>query len=76
MDLMIKRALNQKDAKVNKSLDFIIDKFKLRPLYPGHKPLSVMIDSRSKWLFDKIKANKDKSTLLVDIYETLPVLER
>ena len=73
---MFERALNLKDAKVNKSLDFMIDKLKLLPLHPGHKPSSVMIDSRSKRLFDKIKANKDKSTLLVDIYETLPVLER
>ena len=54
----------------------MIDKLKLTPLYPGHKPPSVMVDSRSKRLFDKIKANKDKSTLIFDIYETLPVLER
>ena len=45
-------------------------------LFDGHKPSSVMVDTRDDLLFDKIVANKDRSTLNVEIFETFPVLER
>jgi hypothetical protein len=61
---------------VNKTLDFVKDKFPITLLYPGHKPISVMIDIRDKKEFNKIKANKDVKTLKVEIYKTLPVLLR
>ena len=70
------RALYQKDALVNKSLQFVVDKSPLTPLFCGHKPMPVMIDSRSEKQFAKVKANKDKNTLMVKIFKTLPVLER
>ena len=50
---------------MNKTLDFVKDKFPITLLYPGHKPISVMIDIRNKKEFDKIKANKDVKTLKV-----------
>jgi hypothetical protein len=45
---MCERAMQQGDAKVNKSLDFIVDKCELFPLFSGHKPLSTMIDARTE----------------------------
>ena len=56
---MYERAIQQSDAKVNKTLDFMRDKNEIFPLYPGHKPFSVMIDSRTKKMFATIVANKD-----------------
>ena len=53
------RALQQRDVNVNKSLEFVIDKSPLTPLYSGQRPISVMIDNRSEKQFAKIKANKD-----------------
>jgi hypothetical protein len=73
---MSDRALQQKDAKVNKSLDFVSDKTPLVCLFDGHKPSSVMVDTRDELLFDKIVANKDRSTLKIEVFETFPVLER
>ena len=61
---------------MNKTLDFVKDKFPITLLYPGHKPISVMIDIRNRKEFDKIKANKDVKTLKVETYKTLPVLLR
>ena len=59
---MCERALQQKNAKVNIISDFLLDKTYLTPLYPGHKPIPVMIDSRSSKDFAKIKANLDTHT--------------
>ena len=56
---MCKRAMQQGDTNVNKSVDFIEDKCSLTPLFLGHKPISVMIDTRSKAYFEAILANKD-----------------
>jgi hypothetical protein len=44
---MCERAILQSDAKVTKSLDFMLDKCPLTLLFPGHDPLTVMVDSRS-----------------------------
>ena len=41
------RALELKDANVNFTIEFILDKTVLTPLYYGHKPKSLMIDNRS-----------------------------
>ena len=73
---MSDRALQQRDARVYKSLDFVSDKTPLVSLFDGHKPSSVMVDSRDELLFEKIVANKDRSTLNFEIFETFPVLER
>ena len=73
---MCERAMQQRDAKVNKSLDFIVDKCELFPLFSGHKPLSAMIDARTEKQFALIKANKDQLTLKFEIFKTHPVLER
>ena len=70
------RAMEQSDANVNKSVDFVRDKCPLIELYAGHKPFSVMVDSRGKKEFQKIVANKDRSTLTFEIFKTHPVLER
>ena len=43
-------------------------------LYPGHKPLSVMLDERDNASFEKVKANKDRPTLKVEIFKTFPVI--
>ena len=61
---------------VNKTLNFMMDKFELIPLFPGHNPFSIMIDSRSNEQFSSIVANKDQNTLTLVIYKTHPVLER
>ena len=60
---MHERAMQQSDAKVNKSLDFMVDKTELTPLFSGHKPLCVMIDIRTQKMFSTIVANKDQLTL-------------
>ena len=73
---MHERAMQQSDAKVNKSLDFMVDKCQLIPLFPGHAPFCVMIDSRGKKQFKAIVANKDQLTLSLEIFKTHPVLER
>ena len=44
---MYERAMEQNDAKVNKSLDFMVDKNELTPLFSGHKPFCAMIDIRT-----------------------------
>ena len=71
---MCERALQQKDANVNILLDFVTDLTFLTPLFLGHKPTSVMTDSRSPEQFDKIKANKDSLTFSLNIYKTTPML--
>ena len=68
--------MQQSDAKVNKSLDFMVDKAELTPLFSGQKPLCAMIDTRTKRMFAKIVANKDKLTLCFAIFKIHPVLER
>ena len=73
---MCERALQQSDAKVNKSLDFMVDKVSLIPLFKGHKPICATIDSRAKKQFLTIMANKDQLTLNFAIFKTHPVLER
>ena len=73
---MCERALQQSDAKVNKSLDFMVDKVSLFPLFKGHKPLCAIIDTRTKKQFLAIMANKDQLTLNFAIFRTHPVLER
>ena len=45
---MHERAMQQSDAKVNKSLDFMVDKTELTPLFSGHKPFCAMIDIRTQ----------------------------
>ena len=45
---MHERAMQQSDAKVNKSLDFMEDKTELTPLFSGHKPFCAMIDIRTR----------------------------
>ena len=67
---MYDRAMQQSDAKVNKTLDFLVDKTELTPLFSGHKPLSVMIDTRNKMIFAKIVANRDQLTLQFTIFKT------
>ena len=72
---MCERALQHKDANVNILLDFVTDLTSLTPLFLGHKPTSVMTDSRSPEQFDKIKANKDSLTFSLNIYKTTPMLQ-
>ena len=60
---------------MNLLLDFVNDLTKLTPLFLGHKPTSVMIDTRSPEKFDRIKANKDSLTFNLNIYNTLPMLQ-
>ena len=72
---MCERALQQKDANVNIILDFVTDLTYLTPLFLGHKPTSVMIDSHSPEQFEKIKANKDSLTFSLNIYKTTPMLQ-
>ena len=62
---MSERALQQKDANVNKSFEFLVGKTEHTTLFPGHKPISVMIESRSRKQFAKIKDNRDVSALTV-----------
>ena len=73
---MYERAMQQSDANVNKSLDFMVDKNELTPLFPGHKPFCAMIDIRTKKMFARIVANKDHLTLSFAIFKTHPVLMR
>ena len=73
---MYERAKQQSDAKVNKSLDFMVDKCPVTLLFSGHKPMSVMIDKRTENQFAAIVANKDQLTLKFAIFKTHPVLER
>ena len=73
---MYERAIQQSDAKVNKSLDFVVDKCPLTSLFSGHKPVSVMVDKRTKKQFAAIVANKDQLTLKFTIFKTHPVLVR
>ena len=65
---MYERALQQSDAKVNKSLDFMVDKCPVISLFPGHKPISVIIDVRTEKQFAAIVANKDQLTLKFAIF--------
>ena len=73
---MYERAKQQSDAKVNKSIDFMVDKCTVISLFSGHKPMSVMIDDRTKKQFAAIVANKDQLTLRLAIFKTHPVLVR
>ena len=72
---MCEKALQHKDAYVNILLDFMLNMTTLTPLFSGHKPTTAMIDARAVQQFENIKANKDKSTLKLDIYSTLPMLQ-
>ena len=72
---MCERALQHKDAHVNILLDFILSLTTLTPLFCGHKPTTAMIDSRTPQQFENIKANKDRNTLKLDIYQTMPNLQ-
>ena len=72
---MCARALQEKEAKVNIVLDFLLNLSTLTVLYAGHQPTGAMIDSRTKAQFDKIKANKDNKTLKLDIFNTLPLVQ-
>ena len=60
---------------MNIVLDFLLNLSTLTALYSGHKPTNVMIDSRTKPQFDKIKANKDNQTLKFGIFNSLPLLQ-
>ena len=73
---MHERAMQMSDAKVNKSLDFMVDKAELTPLFSGHKPFCAMIDTRTQKMFAKIVANKDHLTMSFTIFKTHPVLVR
>ena len=73
---MHERAMQQSDAKVNKSIDFMVDKTELTPLFSGHKPFCAMIDIRTQKMFATIVANKDHLTLSLAIFKTHPVLVR
>ena len=66
--------MQDKEAKVNIVLDFVLNLVTLTDLYPGRKPMNLMIDSRTKEQFDKIKANKDSRTLKLDIFNTSPLI--
>ena len=66
--------MQDKEAKVNIVLDFVLNLVTLTDLYPGLKPMNLMIDSRTKEQFDKIKANKDSRTLKLDIFNTSPLI--
>ena len=59
---------------MNIVLDFLLNLTTTTMLYLGHKPTNVMIESRTKEQFDKIKANKDNCTLKFDIFNTLPLV--
>ena len=72
---MCEKALQHKDAYVNILLDFMLNMTTLTPLFSGHKPTTAMIDARTAQQFENIKTNKDKSTLKLDIYSTLPMLQ-
>ena len=61
---------------MNKSFEFLVGKTAHTTLFSGHKPSSVMIESRSRKQFAKIKNNRDVSALTVEIFKTFPVLER
>ena len=50
---MCAKALYEKEANVNIVLDFVLNLTTITDLYPGHKPIDVMIDSRSKEKFDR-----------------------
>ena len=73
---MYERAMQQSDAKVNKSVDFVVDKCPPTSLFDGHKPVNVMIDTRTKKQFAATVANKDQLTLKLTIFKTHPALER
>ena len=72
---MCERALQHKDAYVNILVDFMLDMTTLTPLFFGHKPTTAMIDTRTPKQLENIKANKDKKTLKLDIYSTMPMLQ-
>ena len=57
IDQMCHKAMEQSDSLVIDSLEFVSDKLTQTSLYAGHKPSSVMIDSRTKEQFAKIKVN-------------------
>ena len=67
---MCEKALNYKYANVNLILDFVLDISILTPLYLGHKPTSVMIDTRSSSQFERIRANKDSLTFSLNVFKT------
>ena len=71
---MCERALQHKDAYVNILVDFMLNLTTLTPLYSGQKSTTAMIDSRTLKQFENIKANKDRSTLKLDIFQTMPML--
>ena len=73
---MSERALQQKDVKVNLTVDFLNDKTSLHYLFPGHKPSSVMIDARTEQNFADIKTCKDAKTLKTDYFTNPPIFVR
>ena len=46
----------------------MLDKTSPNSLYNGHMPISVMLDTRTRKCFEKIKANKNNLTLKIDLY--------
>ena len=72
---MCEKAMQHKDANVNILVDFLLDLTPLTPLFYSHKPTTAMIDYRSARKFENIKANKDKNTLKLDIFSSLPMLQ-
>ena len=73
---MHEKALHQKDANVNKSYEFFVGLTTPTTLVLGHKPTSVMIDSRSGEQLARIKDNRGVKALKVEIFNTFPFLER
>ena len=61
---------------MNKSFEYLVGKTAHTTLFEGHKPISVMIESRNRKQFAKIKKNRDVSALTVEIFKNFPALER
>ena len=58
---------------MNLTVDYLTDKTDLTYLFPGHKPTSVMLDSRSKQDIADVIANKDKDSFKTDFFTETPV---
>ena len=61
---------------MNLTVEFLTDKTGLNYLFSGHKPTSVMVDSRSKQDIANVKANKDRDSLKTDFFTDPPVFVR
>ena len=55
------------------TVDFLTDKTGLTYLFHGHKPTSVMVDSRSTQDIEDVKANKDRDSLKIDVFTDPPI---